>query len=439
MVENGSSQAPHVAEGTMHAWLDGALSADESAGVDAHIAACATCASAAAEARGLIAASTRILSTLDDVPGGVIPVGTHPAIVASDGPTSTRRRAQTNGNIRAFAAIAAAAVIMVATTFVLRGKSTSATPAAPAAAPSVAARSTDAGGVASADAGIDASVDAAPTGKAPKSSGAIASAVRKRAASDEASKPGVPIQQVPRSQAGSVAVPGAVAASLGGRSVASSTDSLTVTGRVTAAATGLPLADARVSVAGTDAVAATDSTGTFTVSVPPTGSHLLMARKIGFAARSAVVNLPADQTAKVTLALPNSATMLADVVANGVMQRTEGFTKPLPSIEGTRMVSSDVRIVGGTQVRRTIFQLDSGASVTLEERRSLAAAPPPKSRFDTPSRADTSVRAAPLVVRAPSGPPPQQVMWLSSDGTLVVLSGQLPLERLEKLKQRVVF
>lgn len=64
----------HIDEGTIHAWLDGALPADEGARIEAHVASCALCASAVAEARGLIAASSRILSALDDVPGGVIPV-----------------------------------------------------------------------------------------------------------------------------------------------------------------------------------------------------------------------------------------------------------------------------------------------------------------------------------------------------------------------------
>jgi hypothetical protein len=58
----------HLDEGTIHAWLDGALSAEESARVETHVASCATCADAVAEVRGLIAASSRILTALDDVP-----------------------------------------------------------------------------------------------------------------------------------------------------------------------------------------------------------------------------------------------------------------------------------------------------------------------------------------------------------------------------------
>lgn len=64
----------HIDEGTIHAWLDGALPPDEGGRIEAHVASCAECAAAVAEARGLIAASSRILAALDDVPGGVIPV-----------------------------------------------------------------------------------------------------------------------------------------------------------------------------------------------------------------------------------------------------------------------------------------------------------------------------------------------------------------------------
>lgn len=66
----------HIDEGTIHAWLDDALAPDEAARVERHVRECAECAAAVAEARGLIAASSRILSALDDVVGGVIPRAT---------------------------------------------------------------------------------------------------------------------------------------------------------------------------------------------------------------------------------------------------------------------------------------------------------------------------------------------------------------------------
>lgn len=63
----------HIDEGTIHAWLDGALDASRSREIEAHVAQCQPCAAAVAEARGLVAASSRILSALDDVPSGIVP------------------------------------------------------------------------------------------------------------------------------------------------------------------------------------------------------------------------------------------------------------------------------------------------------------------------------------------------------------------------------
>ena len=64
----------HPEEGTIHAWLDGALSTNEAAEIDAHVASCGACASAVADARGIMAASSRIVGQLDHVPGNVIPI-----------------------------------------------------------------------------------------------------------------------------------------------------------------------------------------------------------------------------------------------------------------------------------------------------------------------------------------------------------------------------
>jgi len=63
----------HLDEGTIHSWLDGALSAEEAARVEAHVKECGQCQAAVAEARGFIAASSRILTALDNAPRGVMP------------------------------------------------------------------------------------------------------------------------------------------------------------------------------------------------------------------------------------------------------------------------------------------------------------------------------------------------------------------------------
>ena len=64
----------HLDEGAIHSWLDGALSGDEAARVEAHVKECPQCAAAVAEARGFIAGASRILTALDNAPRGVIPV-----------------------------------------------------------------------------------------------------------------------------------------------------------------------------------------------------------------------------------------------------------------------------------------------------------------------------------------------------------------------------
>src|ERR1700704_6527902 len=72
-VEKRERRMQHPDEGTIHSWLDGALSADEAARVEAHVKDCPECAAAVAEARGFIAGASRILTALDNAPRGVIP------------------------------------------------------------------------------------------------------------------------------------------------------------------------------------------------------------------------------------------------------------------------------------------------------------------------------------------------------------------------------
>jgi len=63
----------HPDEGTIHAWLDGALDAASAERVEAHVRGCAACSGLTAEARGLIAGASRVVAALDDVPAGTRP------------------------------------------------------------------------------------------------------------------------------------------------------------------------------------------------------------------------------------------------------------------------------------------------------------------------------------------------------------------------------
>jgi hypothetical protein len=64
---------PHPDEGLIHAWLDGELEPSEASRVEALVATDPVWSAAAAEARGLIAASSRVVNALDRVPANVVP------------------------------------------------------------------------------------------------------------------------------------------------------------------------------------------------------------------------------------------------------------------------------------------------------------------------------------------------------------------------------
>jgi anti-sigma factor RsiW len=103
----------HLDEGTIHAWLDGELPAAEREELEAHIATCEQCAAAVAEARGFVAASSRILTALDSVPGGVLPKSDS---VASKGVVPRKRFTVS----RAWMAVAAVLVLSTVTVIARR-------------------------------------------------------------------------------------------------------------------------------------------------------------------------------------------------------------------------------------------------------------------------------------------------------------------------------
>lgn len=108
-------------EGLIHTWLDGELDAAEAARVEALVKSDPEWAAAAAEARGLIAASSRIVGALDDVPGNVVPAAkpraTPVADVATIGTAPSAR--PTRRSMPTWLRAAAAVVVIVGSLTVL--------------------------------------------------------------------------------------------------------------------------------------------------------------------------------------------------------------------------------------------------------------------------------------------------------------------------------
>ena len=75
-------------------------------------------------------------------------------------------------------------------------------------------------------------------------------------------------------------------------------------------------AGTRVEVAGTDAVGTTDAKGEFTLSKLPSGTHILVARHIGYAANAVAVDLSSRETKSVTVRLPKFINVMDPVVVN---------------------------------------------------------------------------------------------------------------------------
>lgn len=137
----------HPDEGTIHAWLDGAFDDPTASRIADHVSTCDACAERVAEARGLIAGASRVVSALDDVPSGVTPVwGSAPAAATVGAAAGTRgagsawrllRVTPTRAAIAATLLVALGVALTHDRTAIESGlqRSTTMTPAAPASAP----------------------------------------------------------------------------------------------------------------------------------------------------------------------------------------------------------------------------------------------------------------------------------------------------------------
>lgn len=307
----------HLDEGTIHAWLDGALGPNEARAAEAHVQTCSACAQSVAEARGLVAASSRILATLDDVPT-VQEWAREPLHISA-----ARRRSGWWWR-RAGIPYAAAATVLLAvgTTLVLRNVSPdaamdrAASPATQMAAPAEADASRP---LADSAQGIRSRVAGQPTvatsaSREVNSEGARA---RRLAAETEPKKDELAIDRIvqlpgpmPRPAAPPSVTPDGkkVAADKAANAAAPSVGA-SVQGRVLDAATGAPVAGATVSIDASH-IARTDSAGKFELQAAPLGQQTVSVRAFGFQAAQHPVAIASSDSVELGFALQRAVVQL---------------------------------------------------------------------------------------------------------------------------------
>ncbi|MBY0490451.1 MAG: von Willebrand factor type A domain-containing protein [Gemmatimonadaceae bacterium] len=318
--------AGHVDEGTIHAWLDGAFGSDDAARVDAHVASCATCQTQVAEARGLFAASARILGTLDGVPAGVVPkvdAAVTAARLATAVPTPRVAR-------RPWIGIAAAAVLMVGSVTVWQRSGTrrGATTASEAPAPAPAASVAEVAGGAR-----DTTVaTVATSAQAPSPSASARRAPVAEHSSSRVADAAAPVPSAPES-APAPTVASAVASGVAPTTLASKVESpeasatarwFVMYGTVRDGATLQPVRSGSVQVSGTMYGSTVDSLGRFRIALAVSREVRLpvFARAIGYEPSSTTVAVTGDSS-RVDFTLRARPASLAQTVVTASRSRPE--------------------------------------------------------------------------------------------------------------------
>jgi TonB-linked SusC/RagA family outer membrane protein len=99
----------------------------------------------------------------------------------------------------------------------------------------------------------------------------------------------------------------------------------TITGKVTANGTALPLADARVTVVGTSLIATTNGEGVYTLRNVPAGTFDIRVLRVGYQEQKKPITLTAGQSATLDFAMSQAVVQLEEVVttATGEQRRVE--------------------------------------------------------------------------------------------------------------------
>ena len=135
-----------------------------------------------------------------------------------------------------------------------------------------------------------------------------------------------------------------------------------VRGRVTDAASGQPLADARVTIPGTSLGTSTLPSGRYVLGPVPPGAHTLMVRLVGYAATRVQITVPAGDTVETDVSLRAAAVALEEIVVTGTgapaERRVLGNT--IESVPGDRVNQA----AGATSVDQALEGKITGALIS---------------------------------------------------------------------------
>ncbi|MEO8880616.1 MAG: carboxypeptidase regulatory-like domain-containing protein [Gemmatimonadaceae bacterium] len=411
----------HLDEGTIHAWLDGELPLDERELVEAHVAACDECKAAVAEARGFMAASSRILTALDLVPGGVLPATTSIAR-----PRAPRRFAIS----RAWMAAAAVLVLSTATVIAVRPKREAAVMAtAPEPAQSGKAVASN-GPIARAPSDqMDASqkkverkpmiVAQAPAAPAPAALAAPAS-----------ERPQTPVAASPVAKdaaENSSATAGRMSDAVSTRREAATNVGIPITGRVVSES-GAPLGSASVQVEGTGIVTLTHDDGRYALVVPAARADgktkSLVARLIGYKAATAPI-APAGDSIAQDFVLRANPLAFHELVVTG--EGTNGQRSGVFLANGTfaELASRTSSGESGEPVEISLYHV-GGRYITFIDRL----------RPDT-TRGTFQDPAVTMMEEKydKQGATINRLAWTDSEGRMRTLRGAVSVETLQQLKR----
>jgi anti-sigma factor RsiW len=420
----------HPDEGRIHAWLDGELPEDQANEIATHARDCPECSAKVAEARGLIAASTRILTALDDVPSGVIPetaaAGRIPVLARP------RRRWYDRMDVRAAAALLVVAgasylvvkrdsgasreTLMVADKIKAAPMSaeTNSAVAPPVASPIAMQRAAQpparrAAPPASRELNEPMAKTSIVGGAAHATSAMRLDAVV--AASRDTVPPAAPAQMA-------LMLPQAASTRARARALG------VVEGRVIDKKNEQGIAGASVIMPGTSLAVSTDKDGRFSITNVPAGEQHFIVRRIGYQAQNISIAVPDDASVTANVALEQQVLTLSQVVTTGAATATSARI-PLP-----RVISVD----STTGRHRTVYEISPGVRVTLFDTLEDAA----KERV---AFGQLNARVAGVAQR-PANESDEKasihaISW-TDHGHRYELSGPVPVEMLQALKQRLI-